>query len=163
MTPFEAAFVGHLGRQMGLPYVWAGQGEWAVRDGRIVATDSLGCDSRAFDCAGLVKWCAYKAGGPDLRGWWSADHLWRSLPPAVPGELALVFFGPRARATHVEVEIRPGVLVGANGGDETTLTCADALKRGAMVRMHNDTRVDRLGSRSLDALKYLPIRPETNS
>lgn len=165
----DAAFAHHvvdLGlRQLGKPYAWAGRGEWAVRvdpaDGqsKIVTVRSLGCDSLAFDCAGLVLWAAHMAGGPDLRGWWGADHLWQQLPPAVDGEFSLSFYGAKGHATHVALELGRGLILEAAGGDSSTLTATDAMVRGASVRVGFEHRGDKLGSRSLAGLRSLPVKP----
>ena len=159
MSPFEKDFLDAALHQVGLPYLWAARGDWAVRDTAIVTTESLGCDHLAFDCSGLVTWAAYRAGAVDLRHWWGADSLFRRLPDPEPDALALVFYGPRARATHVAIELRRGVVLEAAGGDETTLTYVDAAKRGARVRVGIDRRADRLGVRSVLALKSLTPRP----
>lgn len=159
MTPFEEAFLDAALHQVGLPYLWAARGEWVVRGVGIVSAKSLGCDSRAFDCSGLVTWAAWKAGAVDLRHWWGADMLFRRLPDPEPGALGLVFYGHRSRATHVAIELRPGVVLEAGGGDSTTLTCLDAMKRGARVRVGLDHRTDRLGFRSAAALKSLAVKP----
>jgi cell wall-associated NlpC family hydrolase len=159
VSPFEKDFLDQALHQVGLPYLWAARGDWAVRDVSAVSTKSLGCDSLAFDCSGLVTWAAWRAGAVDLRHWWGADGLFRRLPDPEPDALALVFYGPRARATHVAIELRRGVVLEAAGGDETTLTYTDAAIRGARVRVGLDRRADRLGSRSVLALKSLSLKP----
>ena len=171
MTPlrFDEKVVDVALRQIGLPYLWAGNGDWAVRtdplDGlaKNIPVRQLGCDSMAFDCVGLVKWCALQCGAKDLRGWWNADHLWHLLPDMEPMEQPgwnrLIFFGSNGRASHIEIDMGRGVSVGAAGGDSTTLTYSDAMKRGARVRVARVTRGDVLGYRSLSAVLRLPARP----
>jgi cell wall-associated NlpC family hydrolase len=161
MTPFEAAFLTHAARQAHMPYIWAARGDWAVRDSKNVPVRSLGCESLAFDCAGLVTWAAWKAGAVDLRGWWNADALWAKLPQVEnDSQLALAFYGHPMHATHVAIELRPGFVLEAAGGDSTTLTYLDAIKRdAALVRSCVDLRGDRIGTRRAEALKSLPLRP----
>lgn len=147
-------------RQLGLPYLWAGRGDWYVRGTEMRPVRDAGCDFLAFDCAGLVGWSCWKAGGPDLRNWWAADHLYQALPFSRPDEFSLAFYGPRAHATHVAIELGRGLVLEAAGGDSTTTTYEAALKRGARVRVGFEQRTDKLGSRSLAGLRSLPLRPK---
>lgn len=160
-------------QQLGVPYIWAGRGDYAVRDmqdGRgprnVPMGAAAGCE-RGLDCSGLVTFSIWKAGGPDLRGWWGADALWRALPDIDTDEgeeddwFALCFYGTKTKATHVAIELGRNLVCEASGGDSSTLTLTDALKRGAFVRMGFDQRRDFLGSRSLIATKKLPPRPQS--
>jgi cell wall-associated NlpC family hydrolase len=166
---FDQLVVAYALQQLGRPYIWAGNGEWAVRpvNGVMqkVPMQSLGC-AVGFDCVGLVKCGVLAAGGPDLRDWWSAEHLWALLPDVEPTEGAdwnrLVFYGDKAtnRASHIELDLGRGVTLGAAGGDSHTLTATDALARpAARVQVRHNTRTDVLGTRSLAACARLPLRP----
>lgn len=191
---FDELVVDQALKQLGAPYLWAGRGTWLVRDvpgpdgkvlkGQIVHPSDpvVGCPASVplvFDCAGLVLYCARRAGwlGPgasalDGLGEWGADTLLDHLPEydlsgERPGDCnRLVFYGPLGgRATHVAIDIGRGLIIEAAGGDQTTLTYADAQKRTRMyqwpaaVAVRREFRRDRLGSRSLLALQYLPSRP----
>lgn len=151
-------------QQVGTPYIWAGRGDYAVRDGKNVPINALGCD-RGFDCSGLVTWATWKAGGPDLRGWWNANELWKALPDLDDdaGEeddwFALAFYGARGVATHVAIKLGRGLVLEAATGDSSTLTLTDAMKKGAFVRVGFEKRADLLGYRSLNAIQRLPQRP----
>lgn len=171
-TSFDRATVAIGYTQLGRPYSWAARGEWAVRKNAAglfvnVPVGDLGFNGLAFDCAGLVLWSAFRAGGPDLRGWWSADHLWKFLPMFAADEHAgddsfrLNFYGSEAKgATHVSFDLGRGQVLEAAGGDSTTLTPADAAARpAAHVRVGFGMRGDLLGTRSLRAVARLPIRP----
>lgn len=158
--------------QLGAPYIWAGRGDWYVSEGKILSTTNLG-DPKVrlvFDCAGLVLWAAFRAGADsDGRGWWGADTLWTHLPERLPDEPAdanrLVFYGSPARASHVALDLGRGIVLEAAGGDSRT-TSLEAAAKGvgygpARVRVGREHRLDRLGYRSLLALKTLPSRPPT--
>lgn len=171
MTPlrFDQRVVDFALGQLGRPYLWAACGDWAVRPDpvthqlRNVDVATLGALGNAFDCVGLVKWAAWRAGSADLRGWWSADHLWHQLPVADEPEGSdwnrLVFFGLGGHASHVAIDLGRGLVLEAAGGDATTLTALDADKRGARVRVGRCYRGDLLGTRSLAAVARLPVRP----
>lgn len=172
MTPlrFDQRVADLAMEQRGAPYLWAARGDFAVRTDPItqqlvnVSVASLGVAGLAFDCAGLVTWCAWKCGAADLRGWWSADHLWHLLPEREPLEKddwdRLIFFGLGDHATHVSIDIGRGRIVEAAGGDRTTLTALDAdRRRGARVRDGRSHRGDLLGYRSLAAVARLSVRP----
>lgn len=173
-------------RQVGAPYLWSARGDYVVRDerlpsGAVLAGQQFNVHSAqvgvpaglsAFDCAGLVTWAAWKAGAADIRGWWGADTLYEHLPEydasgERPGDCnRLVFYGALGgRATHVAIDIGRGLVIEAAGGDATTLTYQDALKRTrlspwpAAVAVRREFRRDRLGSRSLLAAQHLPARP----
>jgi len=140
--------------QMGAPYIWAGRGDYCVRNQQIEKLPQPG-----FDCAGLVTWAAWKAGAQDLRGWWGADHLWLSLPDEGPGDFRLVFYGQGNYASHVALDLGHELVLEASGGDSTTLTYEDSMRRGALVKVGFEKRRDRLGYRSLSAVKDLPLKP----
>jgi cell wall-associated NlpC family hydrolase len=171
MTPlrFDQRVADFALQQLGRPYLWAARGDWAVRPDHVthqlrnVPVATLGAAGNAFDCAGLVTWASWKAGAADLRGWWSADHLWHQLPerdmPEGDDWNRLVFFGLGDHATHVAIDLGRGLILEAAGGDSTTLNAFDAEKRGARVRIGRCYRGDLLGTRSLAAVARLPLRP----
>jgi len=158
---FSRAVVKKALSQLGKPYIWAGRGDFVVSAGKQVHPATLGCPEFAFDCAGLVGWAAWRSGAQDLRGWWGAQHLATALPPRQPGEpFELAFYGrDMAHVTHVAIHLGGGLVLEAAGGDATTLTYADALRRAARVRIDFDGRVDGLCTRSLEGLKFLTYQP----
>lgn len=158
-------------QQLGVPYIWAGRGDYAVRDlgdgkgPRAVPMQTVASCDRGYDCSGLIGAAVHKAGGPDLRAWWGADALWRALPDMDDdaGEdddwFALAFYGTQHKATHVAIEMGRNVVLEAAGGDSRCLTYRDAVARGAAVRLGFEKRSDLLGYRSLSACRRLPVRP----
>ncbi len=121
---------------VGCPYQWGGKNPWA-----------------GFDCSGFAQWVLQVfdlARGEEL----DAQGLWdlffsvpyRSTDLLKPGDL--VFYGGGEEAvTHVMVSLTPLLVVGASGGNHTTLTLEDARKRGAMVKVKPNTyRADLVGT-----------------
>lgn len=174
MVRFNQAVVHQALKAIGCPYVWAGRGDFYVRDGQLVHSADL-----VFDCAGLVGWAVKQAGGPDLRHWWGADHMLRLLPeihplsaangfaydPALYEPFRLRLYGRAGadgvkHATHVAIGLGNGLVLEAAGGDQTTLTIEDARARGARVRVGFEQRQDFLGERSLLALQKANPKPE---
>lgn len=97
----------------------------------------IGGNGPHFDCSGLV--CevlkAFGVLGPkeDL----DCDALWTRFKPleCAPSPGAIAFFGKTQHdVTHVAIVSYERWMVEAGGGDRTTLSVSDALKRGAMVR-----------------------------
>jgi cell wall-associated NlpC family hydrolase len=131
---------------VGVPYVFGAKGSQQVFQGRIEPTPQL-----CFDCSGLVCWCLWKAGGPDLRMEWSADRLFKELPPVQlpePGDLA--FYGARDSADHVMMVVN-GRVIGASGGTKQTTTAMLGVAMKAMVKYKDQAnyRADFLGYRSI--------------
>lgn len=111
---------------MGLPYLWDGKG-------------LPGEPYRGRDCSGFVTERLYAVGGPDMRLAWNTQALWDKLPgpngPVFPGDLAL-YETPGGSICHVMVVLGVGDLVfGSAGGDHTTISQGDAMKRGARVQL----------------------------
>lgn len=163
MTPFTRAVVGYALKQVGKPYIWAGRGDFVIRDEKRVSTAAVGVDGgNVYDCSGLVTDAIRAACGVDLRLNWNADRLWRALPVAdtetddADDDYRLRFYGSKGgRATHIAITLGNGLIVEASGGDSKTLTYKDAVLSGACVSVHFETRVDVLGNRSLNAARRL--------
>lgn len=163
MTPFTRAVVGWALRQVGKPYIWAGRGDYVLRDGKKVPTSAVGVDGGlVFDCSGLVTAAIKAADGVDLTLNWNADRLWRQLPNADEltndddDDYRLRFYGPKnGPATHVAIALGNGLIIEAAGGDSKTLTYKDALMSGACVRCAFESRTDVKGTRSLNAARRL--------
>jgi cell wall-associated NlpC family hydrolase len=87
--------------QLGVPYVWGGNGP---------AHDGGG----GFDCSGLTR-AAYATAGIDIPR--TADTQWRHGPavpagqPLQPGDL--LFYGTPSRATHVTMYVSNGQVIHA--------------------------------------------------
>lgn len=163
MTPFTRAVVGYALKQVGKPYIWAGRGDFVLRDGKKVKTAMVGVDGgNVYDCSGLVTDAIRAADGTDLRLNWNADALWRALPNVDTetddgdDDYRLRFYGPKGgRATHIAIALGNGLIIEASGGDSKTLTYKDAVLAGACVQCHFETRRDVLGTRSLNAARRL--------
>ena len=163
MTPFTRAVVDFALKQAGKPYIWAGRGDFVVRDERKVSTAAVGVDGgNVYDCSGLVTDAIRAAGGPDLRLNWNADRLWRALPVVdaesddSDDDFRLRFYGAKGGiATHVAIAIGNGLVIEAAGGDSKTLTYKDAVLSGACVAIRFEQRKDVKGNRSLNAARRL--------
>ena len=163
MTPFTRAVVGWALKQVGKPYIWAGRGDYVLRDGKRVSTAAVGVDGGlVFDCSGLVTAAIKAASGVDLTLNWNADRLWRQLPVADEetddgdDNYRLRFYGPKqGPASHVAITLGNGLIIEAAGGDSKTLTYKDALMSGACVAVRFETRTDVKGNRSLNAARRL--------
>lgn len=128
---FERAILERALRRLGSPYLWAAKGEWAVRSGVAVPTQSLGI-AWACDCSGLLTTAIHEAGGPDLRATWGSDRI-HTLPAPQDDEDLRIGWWP----AHVGLMLgkdTPLCLESA-GGDQRTLMLADALNTGARVML----------------------------
>ncbi len=126
----ESAVFSQAHRRLGAPYLWAAKGDWCVRGGLIVPTADLGA-VWACDCSGLITTSIHNAGGPDLRGLWGSEKMRVELPEPASDETLLILCYPG----HVALGLGgTAYTLEAAGGDATTLTVPDALKRGACVQ-----------------------------
>lgn len=86
--------------QLGLPYVWGGNGPDAGAAG--------------FDCSGLTK-ASYDSAGVSLPR--TADSQFRSVPPVPGGQEPqlgdLVFYGSPAHIHHVGLYLGNGLMINA--------------------------------------------------
>lgn len=138
----QAAFVETVLEQMGIPYIWGGKSPTA-----------------GFDCSGLVTFAWLMAGGPDWRPTHNTDRLWNELEPCrFPSCGDLAFFGGARPddVNHVMVVVpldgnNPDLLVGACGGDHTTVNLREAHRRRARVQVRRgvDYRPDFRGYRKM--------------
>lgn len=133
------AFLDEALRLEGRPYLWCGKGP------------------EAFDCSGLVTWCLWRAGGPDLRATHNTTRLYAELPVVVapkPGDLAVygrLRLDGALGSGHVMLWWGDGRVYGACGGDRSTTSLELAAARGARVRFRRSHRyrVDFLAFHSL--------------
>lgn len=148
----RAAFIREVLSHLGSPYRWGGKGlPVPAAELREVVWPHPVLDPRLFDASGLVTWAWLKATGQDLRPSHDCDRLLRLCRRVEqPSNGTLVLYGkPRAGtedATHVTVYV-DGCVVGANGGDSTTVSLKVAREQGARVslRAGPDYRTGRLG------------------
>lgn len=134
--PCRVAFLAAAMSRIGMPYVWCAKGP------------------HQFDCSGLVTWALQQAGGPDLRAMHNTTKLWLELPATQhpePGDLAFYTSSPEHDVDHVMVLGPLGIVFGAAGGDHTTTSLVEALRRKARVRVEPcaDYRPGFRGYRSL--------------
>ena len=142
----RSAFVALVLNQMHAPYRWNGKGE---RDN--------GTGPRVFDCSGLVTWAFHEVTGVDWRATANTDVLLAKLDAVSEAELLpgdLVLYGKPTDADHVMVHVGGGVVVGASGGGRTTLTLADATRKGASVKAFASVRY----RRDVIGFRRLPFR-----
>ncbi len=102
---------------LGIPYIYGG------------SSPRVG-----FDCSGFVIWILQVFGRLPSGDWTSEDlsKLFTKTDSPQIGDLA--FYGGNHTVSHVMMCIGNGTVIGASGGDHTTLTVEDALKRNAMVK-----------------------------
>jgi cell wall-associated NlpC family hydrolase len=142
--------------KLGRSYVWGGNGTVMWTKHGMKPTIDVAHVTEAYDCAGLVKAAAHACGGTDLRAQWNAQTMFDRLgPPSLAEDFVLRLYGKNAQAiSHVAFDLGKGLRLEAAGGDQTTLTLADALNRkGAFVRIGFETRNDLIAIRSLSALE----------
>lgn len=123
---------------LGVPYVFGG-------NNRLTGLDCSGFVCELLRSVGVVG--AFE----DL----SAQGLWlKQMPtyslnrvPSVAG--TLLFFGKsNSEITHVALQLTELLMIEAGGGDHTTTTVGEAIKRSAMVRMRPIRfRQDYIGAR----------------
>lgn len=93
----------------------------------------------AFDCSGFVLECLRAFDiytGPDI----TANGLYQGLSKmnwrSQLDTGSILFFGrDRKNITHVAIAIDLNFMIEAGGGDSSTVTNMEAIKRGAMVRI----------------------------
>lgn len=154
-TQFERDFISTALKQLGAPYIWGGHGDvvWTPKN-PVGMQKAAGCP-RGFDCAGLVTWTVHQISTTDLTNSWNAQTMWDRLPEAAPDSFALALYGSRADLIqHVAVVLgNTNLLLQAAGGDSTTTSYTEAVRRSACVSVGYRGRQDLLGYRSLAALE----------
>lgn len=119
MTPKEIA-VKVAWSLYGTPYRWTGDDPMA-----------------GFDCSGFVIEVLKSAGRLPGPGDWTAKQLYPMFKAVQdPTEGCLVFWGKTADGIyHVEFCLDETFSIGASGGDEKTITEADAIKSNAYIKV----------------------------
>ena len=156
MLSFDKRVVTAALKRLGMPYIWGGHGNvcWVLENSvaKIVPMQAhAGCPF-GYDCAGLVTDAVLEAGGPDIRWKHNAQTLYDTLPiilSPIPDDNFLVFYGRPGHISHIAIGLGKDLIIEAAGGDQTTNTYADALNRGATVRINYEHRLDRMGFRKL--------------
>lgn len=145
-----SALLAIAAQQEDTPYLYGGAGDvWDPPDsGGLVPSPYFG-----FDCWKFIAWCVNKAGGPDMRTWWT-DRAWAELKPVAVPRPGVVAFWWAANPTnandveHVELVVGPGAAlkltdgktvtgyrtIGAIGGTSKTLTKRMAESQGARIK-----------------------------
>lgn len=160
MSDFSRRVVAWALTRQGLPYLWGGNGLVTWTPKAMVPTRAVsGCDE-GYDCAGLIKAAVYGVGGPDVRAHWSCQELFDFLPlPEAMEQRRLKLYGPdTGHVKHVSIELGGVYQLEAAGGDATTVSYTDAIRRGAKVLVRDEAhgRSDFLGFRSLAAMQFIP-------
>ena len=143
-------FLAVVAAQEGLPYVWAGKGEYIAGKRHDFVTQGR---RLVFDCSGLITWALRQCGWKSPREF-SSNGMWmhwrRTDKPQV-GDF--IIYGKPQLASHVEVLMPDGRCFGAIGGNSKTVKPTP----GAFVQYRKKKREDVLG--------YLinPLRPEDDA
>lgn len=147
MTNREA-YLKALVELVGTPYLWDGK----LKPNRTDWNGTKGPEPyRGLDCSGTQTNALYTASGGkvDHRLDWNTAKLWADPSMLVvpdgselPGDLAL-YLRPDGSPHHVMAKLYGGLVIGAAGGNQTTLTLAVAQQQGArvMVWSHRDFMV----------------------
>jgi len=114
-APQRLAFIKWLLDQRDKPYLWGGKH-----------------GDPGYDCSGLVTAGYFVLGLPDWRETHSAKGLFDALPKTDwPRAGDVCFYGHPTK--HVMVYWGNGRIYGAHGGDSSTTTLEEAIRRGAKV------------------------------
>ena len=144
--PTRRAFVKHCLELIHTPYIYGARS----RDG----VDCWGLIALAWDLAG---------GGATYFKWWT-DVGWQKLEEVKgipePGELA--FYGGKGKhdVSHVMVTLWDGMLIGASGGDASTKTLLEAMKRGAKVKVIENGKAYDIRRGDFRGFRRLPFAQE---
>jgi len=128
----HADFIARALELIGTPYRWGGKDP-----------------ATGLDCSGFITFALWQATGKDFRETHNTDRMWWEWAPArFPRAGDLAFFGGTGPndVDHVmmvlpldgDVEL-PELLVGACGGDRTTTTVREAIRRKACVQVRQGT------------------------
>ena len=105
-----------------------------------------------FDCSGLVNFCLKQIGFLSSKDR-SSQMLYKTLVPlAMSSEIkpdSILFFGKDVDSiTHIAIAINQKLMIGASGGDSTTITIYNAVDRkDARVRIDKiESRKDLIAS-----------------
>lgn len=156
----------------GTLYIWGAKGEqmlnpeylaWARSGSRGVAPSRSMPSPGGFalDCSGAFGYALVKARGKNLLWTHNTDSYWNELPSVVmpePGDAALYGGHAADDVSHIEMVIAvlgdKIVVGGSSGGDQRTVTLADAERAGARYKVKESHlyRPDFRGFRSVAPL-----------
>lgn len=107
-------------RFIGLPYIWGGD-------------DPV----KGFDCSGFIIELLQSVGVVGSKEDLTADGLMRRFPKAIGSPIpgALVFWGSRSRAVHVEMCLNDELSIGARGGGSETVDLDSAANQNAYIKI----------------------------
>jgi len=117
----SSPYVSWMQMHLGCWYIYGGKGE-IIENGRV------------FDCSGAVTCAYHENGGPDWRQTHSAAKLYdvcEKVKDPQPGDLC--FYGPPGKITHVMMYVGDGRVIGASGGNNSTVKVEFAKKIGAKI------------------------------
>lgn len=107
---------------LNVPYVWGGNHPL-----------------EGLDCSGYVLFCLKSIGeypGRDMAAQKIFEYFHKKNYRSQLTRGSLLFFGAdRYHIDHVEIAISDRYMIGASGGDSSTRTVEEAIKRGAMVQI----------------------------
>jgi len=123
---------------VGKPVLWGAKGEWFLNEKD--EKETLPPET-AFDCSGLCTSALLAIGGPDLRAEWNAQHFADGLLPTdkpQPGDFG-IYGSSLNHVIHVVIALAGDNVLSADGATHTVRSLAQAIHRGAQVRVHHGT------------------------
>ena len=112
-------------RMIGVPYQWGGN------------------DCKGYDCSGFVLDCL-RVAGIDLPDKTSQQLYETFLEKSYESKLlpgSILFFGKDDKhINHVAIAINERVMISASGGDHTTTTLSEAIRRNAFVKVQSNKK-----------------------
>lgn len=107
-------------------YVWGGKGAALWTENGLLRHPWR---RPVYDCSGLVTSAYHFATGRDHRADWNAQSIFEECEEEEQPSIGSVACYGRKRCTHVMMHVAEGIVVGASGGDSSTLTPRLALSK----------------------------------
>lgn len=136
----EETFVEIAASYIGCPYIWQGKGDQIWTPQGLVKNTFP--NKLVFDCSGLITFALDKLnrisnlGLPNMIGTHSSRTIFDTFPITKTYECGTLLLYPK----HVAIDLGRGFVLDASGGDETTTSPIEALRRGASVKIHFNRR-----------------------